>query len=69
MLATFLPTMSKPTNDNFRHAAYRQFGLWQFEHLGSGNRVVIPSCVLWAIRDRFPSPDGMYIAFKVARLE
>jgi P2X purinoceptor 7 len=59
---------NQPANDNFRHAAYRQFVLWRYEHLGSGNRVVIPSCVVWAIRDRFPSPDGTYTGFKVARL-
>jgi len=59
---------NQPANDNFRHAAYRQFVLWRYERLGSGNRVVIPSCVVWAIRDRFPSPDGTYTGFKVARL-
>ena len=57
----------QPGNDNFRHAAYRQFVLWRFGHLGSGNRVVIPSCVVWAIRDRYPSADGTYTGFKVAR--
>ena len=57
----------QPGNDNFRHAAYRQFVLWRFDSLGSGNRVVIPSCVVWAIRDLYPSADGVYTGFKVAR--
>ena len=57
----------QPGNDNFRHAAYRQFVLWRFDRLGSGNRVVIPSCVVWAIRDLYPSADGVYTGFKVAR--
>ena len=54
-------------NNNFRHAAYRQFVLWRFNRLGSGNRVVIPSCVVWSIRDSYPSDDGTYTGFKVAR--
>ena len=57
---------TRPSNDSLRHAAYRQFVLWRFEHLGSGNKVVIPSCVVWAIRGRFPSADGIYVGFKVA---
>ena len=57
----------QPGNDNLRHAAYRQFVLWRFGHLGSGNRVVIPSCVVWEVRDRYPSGDGTYTGFKVAR--
>ena len=57
----------QPGNDNFRHSAYRQFVLWRFDRLGSGNRVVIPSCVVWAIRDLYPSADGVYTGFKVAR--
>ena len=58
----------QPGNDSYRHAAYRQYVLWRFNRLGSGNRVVIPSCVVWSIRDTYPSINGTYTGFKVARL-
>jgi hypothetical protein len=55
-------------NVNFQHAPYRQFVLWQHGRLGKGNRVVIPSCFVLAIRARYPSPNGVYIGFRPARL-
>ena len=55
-------------NENFRHAAYRQFVLWQHGHLGKGNRRVVPSCSVTAIRARYPSPNGIYAGYRPARL-
>ena len=55
-------------NENFRHAAYRQYILWQYGHLGKGNRRVVPSCCVREIRARYPSPNGIYTGYRPARL-
>jgi hypothetical protein len=44
----------------FRNQAYRNFILWQHGKLGRGIRKRTPSCVVLAIRNRFPAPDEVY---------
>ena len=49
---------------SYRKAAYRQYIYWVHGYLGRGNRRVIPSCVVLAIRRWFPSPTGVYMGFR-----
>ena len=50
---------------SMRLAAYRQFTWWTYNRLGEGNRRVIPSCVVSAIRHEYPEQSGNYTGFKV----
>ena len=49
-----------------RLTAYRQFISWMMkgEKLGKGKRVIIPSCVVTAIRTRFPDSNNDYTGFR-----
>ena len=52
------------SNEGCRFAEYRQYVLWQNGYLGRGNRRVVPSCATCAIRDKYPSADGIYTGYK-----
>ena len=52
---------------SYRKAAYRQYILWQHGHLGRNNRHIVPSCVVWCIRRKYPAPDGRYLGFREYR--
>ena len=52
------------SNEGYRFAANQQFILWQNGYLGRGNDRVVPSCATWAIRDKYPSCDGVYTGFR-----
>jgi len=48
---------------SFENQAYRNFVMWQWGRLRTGNGRVVPSSVVIAIRSRFPSPDGQYTGY------
>lgn len=48
----------------FRKAEYRHYILDKHGYLGKGRRRVAPSCVVWEIREQYPSLTGIYMGFK-----
>ena len=49
---------------DYRKAAYWQWTMWQCGYLGGGVRKVVPSCVVWCVRDKYSAPYGNYLGFK-----
>ena len=48
----------------FRKAAYKQFILARYGHLGMGNRRVCPSCIVMRIRKQWPSITAVYMGYR-----
>ena len=45
-----------PQDVKYMHIAYIQLDRWCWGYIGSGNRVIIPACVVSCIRTHFPVP-------------
>ncbi|KAM5141728.1 uncharacterized protein ACMZJ9_015429 isoform 2-T2 [Mantella aurantiaca] len=51
----------KDRNRCLRKAAFRSYTRMVHGFCGKKKRIAVPSCVVWAIRNAFPEPDGRYI--------
>ena len=49
---------------SLRHQAYRQFVYHVAGTTGLRRRLIVPSCIVWAIRNKWPDPDGVYMGNK-----
>ena len=63
-----MPQNPDERNRQLRYAGYRNFVMWQHGVLGSGNRVVVPSCCVIALRRRFPDSHGQYTGWRPSRV-
>ncbi len=53
-----------PQNKQMRYLSYRAMSRMLNGHLGGGNRVPLPPCVIHAIRAMFPDTEGNYVGFR-----
>lgn len=62
-------TLASGTNASRRYLAYRTFVWWinSGHAIGHKNRMVIPACVISAIRNKWPDEHGVYVGFKPAK--
>ena len=52
------------TYTKMRCFLYRTFTYMKFGHLGRGNRIPLPNCVLREIKKLYPDPEGYYKGFR-----
>jgi hypothetical protein len=52
------------TYTKMRAFLYRTFTYMKFGHLGRGNRIPIPNCVVREIKKLYPDPEGYYTGFR-----
>ncbi|XP_077312237.1 uncharacterized protein LOC143933189 [Lithobates pipiens] len=57
------PTVDPDNNRRLRKTAYITFTAWIYGYLGKGNRRVIPSCAVNAVRNAIPDPSASYVGF------
>lgn len=54
----------RDANRCLRRGAYKSYTNMVHGFLGKNRRIPIPSCVVWAIRNKYPDPNEEYIGFK-----
>uniref|UniRef100_A0A7N6B937 P2X purinoceptor n=1 Tax=Anabas testudineus TaxID=64144 RepID=A0A7N6B937_ANATE len=62
------PPADRGQTSDLRHCAYRQYISWRFGVPPTDTHPVIPSCCIWRVREKFPSPDGQYSGFTPVRM-
>lgn len=50
-------------NTKIRKAVFKMFTYNKYGHLGQGNRIPIPQCVMDKVREAFPESDCSYLGF------
>ena len=66
MISRYTGETFKFENTNYCFSVYKQYISWIYGRLGKHIRQVILSCVVWAIRKKYPSDDGEYVPFNYA---
>ena len=52
-----------------RYTGYRHYVRWIYGYLGKDVRIPLPSCVVKAIKDKFPSNIDQHVGFKYPQLK